>query len=48
MNGVPWSLLCLATIKSACEINYIQRRRVTCYMDEIRLPWSSGEGQGAF
>ena len=29
--------VCLARIKSACEINNIQRRRVTCYMDENRL-----------
>jgi hypothetical protein len=30
-------LLCLAKIKSACEINNIQRHHVTCYMDENRL-----------
>jgi hypothetical protein len=37
--------LCLAKIKSACEINNIQRHRVTCYMDENRLVRSFGEGQ---
>jgi hypothetical protein len=36
--------LCLAKIKSACEINNIQRHRVTCYMDENRLVRSFGEG----
>jgi nicotinic acid phosphoribosyltransferase len=34
--------LCLAKIRSAFEINNIQRGRVTCYMDEIRLTWSFG------
>jgi hypothetical protein len=38
-------LLCLAKIKGACEIKNIQRRRVTCYMDENRLVRSFGEGQ---
>gem|GEM_PF-375936 len=37
--------VCLAKIKSACEISNIQRHRVTCYMDENRLVRSFGEGQ---
>jgi putative NADH-flavin reductase len=37
--------LCLAKIKSACEINNIQRCRVTCYTDENCLVRSFGEGQ---
>ena len=40
----PTLRLCIAKIKSACEINNIQRRRVTCYMDENRLVRSFGEG----
>jgi hypothetical protein len=45
-NGTCDSYLsCLAKIKSACEINNIQRHRVTCYMDENRLVRSFGEGQ---
>jgi hypothetical protein len=38
--------LCLVKIRSAFKINNIQRGRVACYMDEIRLTWSFGEGQG--
>ena len=37
--------LCLAKIKSAFEINDIQRGRVICYMDDIQLFWSFDEGQ---
>jgi hypothetical protein len=38
--------VCLAKIKSACEINNIKRHRVTCYMDENRLGAESfGEKQ---
>ncbi|HEX8812301.1 MAG TPA: hypothetical protein VF742_09950 [Terracidiphilus sp.] len=41
--GVPLGL-CLAKIKSACEINNIQRHRVACYMEENRLVRSFGKG----
>jgi hypothetical protein len=40
--GIP---LCIAKIKSACEINNIQRCRITCYTDENCLVRSFGEGQ---
>ena len=36
--------LCLAKIKSAFEINQMQRGRATRYTDEIQLLWSFGEG----
>jgi hypothetical protein len=39
------SRLCLARIKSALEMNNIQRGRVTCYMEDIQLLRSFGEGQ---
>jgi hypothetical protein len=35
--------LCIAKIKSACEINNIHRCRVTCYTDENCLVRSFGE-----
>ena len=38
------TLLCLARIKSAFEMNNIQRGRVTCYMEDIQLLRSFGEG----
>jgi hypothetical protein len=37
--------LCLARIKSAFEMNNIQRAHVTCYMEDISLLRSFGEGQ---
>jgi hypothetical protein len=42
------SHLCLARIKSAFEMNNIQRAHVTCYMEDILLLRSFGEGQGGF
>jgi hypothetical protein len=36
--------LCLARIKSAFEMNNIQRGHVTCYMEDISLLRSFGEG----
>jgi hypothetical protein len=38
--------VCLARIKSAFEMNNIKRGRVTCYIDDIQLLRSFGEGQG--
>jgi hypothetical protein len=43
-NLVVLLILCLAKIKSAFEINQIQRGRATRYTDEIQLLWSFGEG----
>jgi hypothetical protein len=37
ISPVCWSTFCLVRIRGAFEINNIQRGRVTCYMDEIRL-----------
>jgi cytochrome bd ubiquinol oxidase subunit I len=37
--------LCLARIKSAFEMNNIQSGHVTCYMEDISLLRSFGEGQ---
>jgi hypothetical protein len=39
------SYVCLARIKSAFEMNNIQRGHVTCYMEDISLLRSFGEGQ---
>jgi hypothetical protein len=44
-NATSAKLVSLAKIKSACEINNIQRHCVTCYIDENRLVRSFGEGQ---
>jgi hypothetical protein len=41
------SYVCLARIKSAFEMNNIQRGHVTCYMEDISLLRSFGEGHGA-
>jgi hypothetical protein len=40
-------MLCLARIKSAFEMNNIQRGHLTCYMEDISLLRSFGEGQVA-
>jgi hypothetical protein len=44
-NRISLQSLCLARIKSAFEMNNIQRGHVTCYMEDISLLRSFGEGQ---